>query len=148
MGEEAAGERVEQETASAVLPTVVSTTVMASGTLVREEPALGSSHLFATGTEVVIQGLLKHPEFNGQLGVVQSVDEAMGRYNILVALPAGGHCWAKVKHDNLRPTLQALPPSFAPTLDDGSCIPSLPSTPTWEEGCGSVHRALQLTHAL
>merc|ERR1712232_535982 len=56
--EEAAGERVEQETASAVLPTVVSTTVMASGTLVREEPALGSSDLFATGTEVVIQGLL------------------------------------------------------------------------------------------
>merc|ERR1712187_861827 len=98
--------------------------------------------LITPGTEVMIEGLKKSPAFNGLCGVVQSLDEETGRYNILLANPLapGGRQWAKIKMENLRLVLPPPPPRFAPSLvlndsvlqSDG--LSSLPSTPLWEHG--------------
>jgi len=59
--------------------------------------------VFALGTEIIIDGLLQAPSFNGSLGSVQSWDEATGRYNVLLAsATAGGQRWAKIKSENLQ----------------------------------------------
>jgi len=61
---------------------------------------------FALGTEVVIQGLVKAPSFNGAWGVVQSWDAETGRYNVLLACAAiNGQRMAKIKGENLREAL-------------------------------------------
>lgn len=77
------------------------------------------------GTEVIIQGLTKLPEFNGLLGTVQSLDESTGRYDILLPTPAGttGQRWAKVKRENLSVADQPQPPCHLPSL------PLAPATP-------------------
>jgi len=78
-------------------------------------PTVGESSL-QPGTEVVIEGLLKLPAFNGRTGTVDSLDVETGRYNVLLDDPSGtGAKWAKVKGDNLRLRVQP-PPAFAPTL--------------------------------
>merc|ERR1712066_1071090 len=51
------------------------------------------------GTQVVIEGLSKSPAFNGLHGVVQSWDDETNRYSILLASPACGRNWAKVKSE-------------------------------------------------
>lgn len=76
---------------------------------------------FAPGTEVTIQGLAKMPDFNGLTGVVQSLDVATGRYDVLLTSPAGerGWRWVKLKGENC---VVSMPPppstwggaSFAP----------------------------------
>lgn len=53
------------------------------------------------GTEVVIVGLSKFPAFNGVRGMLQSLDEQSGRFNILLSSPVGGHKLAKVKRENI-----------------------------------------------
>jgi len=69
---------------------------LVGGTLEEEE-------LIALGTEVVIDGLVKAPSFNGAYGVVQSWDAETGRYDVLLASPAAnGQRWAKVKGENLQ----------------------------------------------
>jgi hypothetical protein len=85
-------------------------------------PAVEEDNELAPGTEVVIDGLLKAPAFNGQNGTVQSLDTETGRYNILLSSPAAGHKWAKVKRENLRMVLTPPPPRFAPTLSLDVCI--------------------------
>lgn len=93
------------------------------------------------GVEVIIEGLVKLPAFNGLTGTVQSLDVDTGRYNILLTTPVGAHQWAKVKRDNLR-LAPPHPPRNAPTLDledTETCQASLPTTPhcatpTWEDG--------------
>lgn len=91
------------------------------------------------GAEVIIQGLMKLPAFNGLHGVVQCLDEESGRYSVLLASMDGSTKLAKVKGENLR---LAVPPApcFAPTIvtEDG-CewsrdeLPSFPPTPCWED---------------
>jgi hypothetical protein len=56
--------------------------------------------MFAVGAEVVIEGLVKAPSFNGASGVVQSYDAETGRYNVLLV----GQRWAKIKGENLQYT--------------------------------------------
>lgn len=63
--------------------------------------------LFPLGAEVVIDGLVKAPMFNGAAGVVQSWDAETGRYNVLLA----GQRWAKIKGENLRYLAHPLSPS-------------------------------------
>lgn len=108
---------------------------------------------YAPGAEVVIEGLLKLPAFNGRTGTVDSLDEDTGRYNVLLDCPAGAGTakWAKVKGDNLRPRLPA-PPQFAPTLSVDSDLPleyscflstpggsgGIPPTPKWEDSFGQL----------
>jgi len=53
------------------------------------------------GELVVVEGLVKNPAFNGCSAVVQGLDEATGRYNILLA-SAQGVQPAKIKVENLR----------------------------------------------
>lgn len=67
---------------------------------------------YTSGAEVIIEGLMKLPAFNGMQGSVQSIDEKTGRYNVLMTQPIGptGQRWAKVKAENLRPA------SSSPTL--------------------------------
>lgn len=80
-------------------------------------PSEGILQQIALGTEVVIQGLVKLPDFNGLGGVVQSFDYDTGRYNIHLNVAAGsnGHKWVKVKADNL--LVQVPPPPLnAPTI--------------------------------
>jgi len=57
---------------------------------------------YAPGSEAMVEGLAKAPEFNGLTGVIQSYDVEIGRYNILLALRDGSHQLAKVRIDNLR----------------------------------------------
>jgi hypothetical protein len=59
------------------------------------------------GALVVVEGLVKVPAFNGCSAVVQSWDEATGRYNILLTCPEGLQ-QAKIKQDNLRVVLPPL----------------------------------------
>jgi len=58
---------------------------------------------YPVGTHVVIQGLIKLPTFNGLVGIVHSLNEETGRYNVLLPSPSGGGQWAKVKHENMKP---------------------------------------------
>jgi len=74
-----------------------------------EPPAL------AAGAEVVVEGLVKAPAFNGRSGIVQSLDQETGRYNILLDEIPGVDTsrQAKVKFENLR-LMAPPPPAFAP----------------------------------
>jgi len=104
------------------------------------EPATGQ--LIALGTEVIIEGLVKLPDFNGLSGVVQSLDADSGRYDVMLNDPAGARGWrkVKVKADNLKLKLPP-PPRNAPALILEECIESaeagaaggVPPTPHWEE---------------
>jgi len=109
------------------------------------------------GTEVIIQGLLRMPDFNGLTGEVKSVDADSGRYNVLLDGPVGqcGWQWVKVKAENCRLKVPP-PPRNAPTLAM-DCLPdaqggaeeasaggplgsSVPATPKWEEDFGMQAR--------
>mmetsp|Transcript_23488 Transcript_23488/g.51965 ORF Transcript_23488/g.51965 Transcript_23488/m.51965 type:complete len:366 (-) Transcript_23488:94-1191(-) len=117
--------------------------------------AAGTAGAAAGAEEVLIQGLVKLPDFNGLHGVVQALDADSGRYDVLLSSPAGscGWRWVKVKAENLRPTLPP-PPRNAPTLsmditdasEEGAGPPegtalattpsapaSVPQTPTWDD---------------
>lgn len=61
-----------------------------------EEPRIG------IGALVLVEGLTKAPAFNGLSGVVQSWDETLGRYGILLVSADGACHQAKVKEQNLR----------------------------------------------
>merc|ERR1712187_584099 len=54
--------------------------------------------------------LQKLPAFNGSEGTVQCFDQENGRYSILLATPAGGHRWAKVKPENVQVVPRLLQP--------------------------------------
>lgn len=57
----------------------------------------------SVGFSVVVEGLVRHPGFNGLSAVVQGWDEASGRYNILIGSTEGRGCQqAKIKAKNLR----------------------------------------------
>jgi len=96
------------------------------------------------GTEVIIQGLVKLPDFNGLTGVVQSLDPASGRYDVLLNCAAGqcGWRWVKVKRSNCRLCMPP-PPASAPTLNmdheeasAGKTV--IPPTPKWEDGDAGI----------
>lgn len=68
---------------------------------------------YALGTEVVIDGLVKAPQFNGAVGIIQSWDADSCRYEILLTFATpSGHRTAKVKAENLRRTMPAGPIAF------------------------------------
>lgn len=70
------------------------------------EDAQAVRQTYALGAEVVIDGLVKAPSFNGAVGIIQSWDADSGRYDILLTIPTStGHRWAKVKAENLRGTI-------------------------------------------
>jgi len=72
-------------------------------TELRWSDAVVEEQTFTLGTEVVIDGLLKAPVFNGARGSVHSWDAESGRYNVLLASPTPtGQRWAKIKGENLR----------------------------------------------
>jgi len=79
---------------------------------------LAEMTILVPGTEVIIQGLTKLPEFNGLAGTVQCLDETVGRYDILLPAPVGatGQRWAKVKRENLSVAVQPQPPCHPPSL--------------------------------
>jgi len=83
-----------------------------------EEPAAPSGP-FESGMEVEIHGLTMCPAFNGCRGSVQQLDEASGRYDVLLEGP--GQRWAKIRAENLRLVSACPPPSFAPSM--GGCGP-------------------------
>lgn len=64
--------------------------------------SVAEEQVFALGAEVVIEGLIKAPGFNGASGTVQSWDAESGRYNVLLSGPR----WAKIKSENLRQELR------------------------------------------
>merc|ERR1712066_754340 len=86
-------------TARGPLAHVEEVTPATAGTTITQDDEMLSS-----GTEVVIEGLTRAPAFNGRRGVIQSLDEEIGRYTILLSSPgsSGGRQWAKVKRENLR----------------------------------------------
>eukprot|EP00933_Yihiella_yeosuensis_P015480 TRINITY_DN13489_c1_g1_i1.p1 TRINITY_DN13489_c1_g1~~TRINITY_DN13489_c1_g1_i1.p1 ORF type:complete len:344 (+),score=86.55 TRINITY_DN13489_c1_g1_i1:164-1195(+) len=98
----------------------------------------GADQVLVPGTEVIIQGLVKLPDFNGLSGVVQSLDPESGRYDVLLDGPAGqcGWRWVKVKGENCRLCMPP-PPANAPTLSmecEGGASEAIPPTPKWEDG--------------
>jgi len=66
------------------------------GTGVLAQPYLPS------GTEVMIDGLVKSPAFNGLHGTVESFDHESGRYNVRLQSCDDEHQLAKIKIENLR----------------------------------------------
>jgi len=77
------------------------------------EPVL-EEYSYAVGTEVVIDGLVKAPVFNGALGTVHSWDAEAMRYNVFLAFETtSGQRWAKVKGENLNLVSPAPPPTDA-----------------------------------
>lgn len=78
---------------------------------------VGEKHL-APGMEVQIGGLSKCPAFNGRRAVVQSYDEEIGRYDV-VMWSAAGEQKAKVKRENLTAVLP-LSPAAIPFTPLGS----------------------------
>lgn len=56
----------------------------------------------AAGTEVVLEGLLKCPAFNGLKGIVQAFEAKSGRYNIMLSSPVGACKSTMVKRSNFR----------------------------------------------
>lgn len=99
-----------------VLPPPVTSVVSAPVTCPPPAVAPTDESLLETGTEVVTDGLLKCPAFNGLSGTVQSYNAETGRYDVLLTPNPGGHKWAKVKRDNLILAAPAPPPDFFPTL--------------------------------
>jgi len=96
------------------------------------------------GTEIVIQNLVKLPDFNGLTGVVQDLDPETGRFNVLLDDPAGasGWRWVKVRGENCRPRVPPPPERSAPSLvvdvpepseGEGGSGGAIPPTPKWEE---------------
>lgn len=79
-------------------------------------------HPVAPGTEVVIDGLSKFPAFNGLTGVVQSLDQHSGRYNVLLSSPVCGRKSANVKRENLR-LVSASESLFLLSPFHGACQP-------------------------
>eukprot|EP00434_Breviolum_minutum_P004556 symbB.v1.2.004019.t1/scaffold227.1/size261201/5 len=68
------------------------------------------------GCTVLIQGLVRSPEFNGQWGYVESYDPLMQRYLVSVVLPTQlpgeAPLYAKLRRDNLivpRPEVHPIP---------------------------------------
>eukprot|EP00929_Paragymnodinium_shiwhaense_P009086 TRINITY_DN11312_c0_g2_i1.p1 TRINITY_DN11312_c0_g2~~TRINITY_DN11312_c0_g2_i1.p1 ORF type:complete len:477 (+),score=104.69 TRINITY_DN11312_c0_g2_i1:79-1431(+) len=118
-----------------------------------------SLSILTVGSHVEIEGLTRHPYFNGLCGVIESWDAKTGRYDVKLAEGAEKACGApraKVKGENLkaRPAprqsvaeglaLRSLKgatiasPSSISTEDDStecasSSLASMPSTPRWEE---------------
>merc|ERR1719263_1475512 len=89
-------------------------TAMSSGASDLDCESLEEEQVFALGTDVVIDGLIKAPAFNGSCGKVQSWDAESGRYNVLLASAAGeGQRWAKIKSENLR-QFQPTPQEYDP----------------------------------
>lgn len=65
------------------------------------EPVI-EENVFSVGAEVVIEGLVKAPMFNGAIGTVHSWDTEAMRYNVYLAFETPtGQRWAKVKGENL-----------------------------------------------
>jgi len=64
-------------------------------------PELQCVRLPCPGELVVVEGLVKNPAFNGRSAIVQGLDEATGRYNILLS-SVNGPQQAKIKAENLR----------------------------------------------
>eukprot|EP00928_Gymnodinium_smaydae_P023028 TRINITY_DN19162_c0_g2_i1.p1 TRINITY_DN19162_c0_g2~~TRINITY_DN19162_c0_g2_i1.p1 ORF type:complete len:444 (-),score=93.83 TRINITY_DN19162_c0_g2_i1:55-1281(-) len=67
------------------------------------------------GLEVMTEGLVKLPAFNNLRGVVKGLDEASGRYEVLLEAATGPRL-AKVKAENLRPAPRWEPPAYSPTV--------------------------------
>lgn len=96
------------------------------------EDALSESddHELIPGSAVTIQGLTQARDFNGLTGVVQSLDESLGRYKILLTSDSPcGKSSVKVKRVNLRCT--GLPPAS----DNAHPLVIVPVPPAtkWEE---------------
>jgi hypothetical protein len=125
--------------------------VPADSPVVFETTRASEQALLSPGTEVVIEGLLKSPAFNGLSGTVQSFDEGSGRYSILLNLEAGsGHQWAKVKGENLQLRVPP-PPYYPPALELQDCpppkdfifgefeeLPGFPPSPMWGQPAWTI----------
>lgn len=95
-------ERLSAEIAGYALPNMEDKTIPKDG-MVSAVCPMDVDNQIALGTEVVIEGLVKAPHFNGACGVVQSWDADTQRYNIRLAFTTpNGQCWAKVKGENLK----------------------------------------------
>jgi len=118
-GKSLSAELATKMSLDASAPSPVSEEVLPSSPFAGAQPENEeSSYEFAIGTEVIIEGLIKAPMFNGALGTVHSWDSEQSRYNVWLAFPTmNGQQWAKVKGDNLR-----LAGPEAPLTDaDASC---------------------------
>jgi len=92
-----------------------------------ELPAPTTAFLLQPGTQIMVEGLVRAPGFNGLAGVVQFYEQDTGRYSVLLALPAGGMQQAKIKGENLR--LLAPPPYCAMGAKELPLIPGAVATP-------------------
>jgi len=91
-------------------------------------PTMGvmGAPLIAPGTQVLVEGLVRTPEFNGLIGVVQFFEVDAGRYSVLLSSPGhpSGLQWAKIKAENL--CVPLLPPPFGVPNMAAACGPLPP----------------------
>lgn len=84
------------------------------------------------GSTVLIQGLIRSPEFNGQWGYVESYDPQMQRYLVSVVLPTQlpgeAPLYAKLRRDNL-----VLPCPDLPQVPNAAAseVPGWPAEPAF-----------------
>jgi len=85
----------------------------------------GAASTLPAGTQIMVEGLVKAPAFNGLIGVVQYFEEETSRYSVLLSSPAasGGAQQAKIKCDNLR---LLAPPPFCTTGAPESLLMPMP----------------------
>jgi hypothetical protein len=90
---------------------------------------------FDLGTNVIIQGLSKLPEFNGLRGTIQSFDHEEARFKVRLCKPSGGHKWVKVKRKNLNLNMPLPPPSFSTSgVTEARCMtPSSRDRPSLQQ---------------
>lgn len=98
-------------------------------------------HTVVIGKRVMISGLLKSPEFNGQWGQVESYDSDMQRYNVWIDdAKRGQPVLAKLRRENLvvpptvvlRPTAseETLQVAAPPSGQSSAVPPSMPAMST------------------
>jgi hypothetical protein len=94
-----------------------------------EPPFPACASLLTPGTQIMVEGLVKAPAFNGLAGVLQFYEQETNRYSVLLASPfvAAGVQTAKLKGENLR--LIAPPPYCAMGAKEPSPVASAVATP-------------------
>jgi len=122
---------------------------VASGVQVAAPPpeSPGNISMFAEGTEVETDGLTRQPAFNGLLGIVQSWDPVMRRYDVLLDTPAGCRR-VKLKRSNLK-VRPPPPPSSAPirstTINLDGCLANHVEADTCNLGDSIIMASMQAT---
>lgn len=99
--------------------------------------------IFAIGSDVVVEGLMKCPAFNGLSGKVESLDEKTGRYEVMLVSNSGNDTLAKIKGENLRIAVPPPPTQRPEDFHRVAPIAQAPEVPAPTTMCGGFQMPAQ-----